>query len=156
MVLAGGGISQVGAPLELYERPQNEFVAQFIGSPAMNLFPGVISGTGPKTTVQLADGGVAVSDVPTRGEDGGMKVNVGIRPEDLLATTGDAAFSGVVDFTEALGEVTILYFQRQGREHPVIAKLAGIHAELRGREVRLAADPGKVHIFAEGRSLLYR
>ena len=40
VVLAGGGIAQVGSPLELYERPENEFVAQFIGSPSMNLLPG--------------------------------------------------------------------------------------------------------------------
>lgn len=46
VVLAGGGISQVGTPLELYERPRNEFVAQFIGSPSMNLLPGKIVGTG--------------------------------------------------------------------------------------------------------------
>ncbi|MDE3028686.1 MAG: ATP-binding cassette domain-containing protein, partial [Paracoccaceae bacterium] len=42
VVLAGGGISQVGSPLDLYERPENEFVAQFIGSPSMNLLPGEI------------------------------------------------------------------------------------------------------------------
>ncbi|MDX5403804.1 MAG: ATP-binding cassette domain-containing protein, partial [Rhodobacterales bacterium] len=44
VVLAGGGIAQVGSPLELYERPENEFVAQFIGSPAMNVFDGTVRG----------------------------------------------------------------------------------------------------------------
>ena len=48
VVLAGGGISQVGSPLELYERPENEFVAQFIGSPSMNLLPGEVVGTGAR------------------------------------------------------------------------------------------------------------
>ncbi|MEN8657356.1 MAG: ATP-binding cassette domain-containing protein, partial [Marivita sp.] len=46
VVLANKGIAQVGAPLELYERPNSEFVAQFIGSPSMNLLPGEIVGTG--------------------------------------------------------------------------------------------------------------
>ncbi|MGB8815385.1 MAG: ATP-binding cassette domain-containing protein, partial [Paracoccaceae bacterium] len=46
VVLAGGGISQVGSPLELYERPENEFVAQFIGSPSMNLMAGEVVATG--------------------------------------------------------------------------------------------------------------
>ena len=46
VVLAGGGVAQVGTPLELYERPQNELVEQFIGSPSMNLLPGTIVETG--------------------------------------------------------------------------------------------------------------
>jgi len=156
VVLAGGGIAQVGAPLDLYEKPRNEFVAQFIGSPAMNLFAGVISGTGARTTVQLQGGGVAVSAVPTTGADQGRAVNVGVRPEDLLAGSGEPVYSGTVDFTEALGEVTLLYFQKEGAAHPVIAKLPGIHAGLRGQEVRLGAAPEKVHVFADGVSLLYR
>ena len=56
VVLAGGGIAQVGTPLELYERPNSTFVAQFIGSPAMNLMSGRITATGEVTTLQLAQG----------------------------------------------------------------------------------------------------
>ncbi|MEL6208480.1 MAG: ATP-binding cassette domain-containing protein, partial [Pseudomonadota bacterium] len=65
VVLANKGIAQVGSPLERYETPNSEFVAQFIGSPAMNLMPGEITGTGAQTRVSLADGGVAVSNVAT-------------------------------------------------------------------------------------------
>ncbi len=156
VVLAGGGISQVGAPLELYERPQNEFVAQFIGSPAMNLMAGEVVETGPQTRVMLANGGVAVSSVPTIQSDRGRRVNIGVRPEDLLATTGAAIFTGEVEFTEALGEVTLLYCKRQGKDAQVVAKLPGIHNELRRKTVSLGADPAKVHLFADGQSLLYR
>ena len=53
VVLANKGIAQVGTPLELYERPNSEFVAQFIGSPAMNLIPGEVIGTGAQTRVRL-------------------------------------------------------------------------------------------------------
>ena len=74
----------------------------------------------------------------------------------LLATDGEAAFTGEVEITEALGEVTLLYFKRQGEASQVIAKLPGIHPDLRHKTVRLAADPAKVHLFANGRSLLYR
>ncbi len=156
VVLAGGGISQVGTPLELYERPENEFVAQFIGSPAMNLMGGQVVETGAQTVVKLDNGGMARSNVPTRDADKGLRVNVGMRPEDLLATDGEAAFTGEVEITEALGEVTLLYFKRQGEASQVIAKLPGIHPDLRHKTVRLAADPAKVHLFANGRSLLYR
>jgi alpha-glucoside transport system ATP-binding protein len=156
VVLAGGGISQVGTPLELYERPENEFVAQFIGSPSMNLMAGEVVGTGAETVVKLANGGMARSAVPTGAGDMGLKVNIGIRPEDLVTATGDAAFTGEVEITEALGEVTLLYFRRQGEAAQVVAKLPGIHADLRHKTVSLAADPKKVHVFANGKSLLYR
>jgi alpha-glucoside transport system ATP-binding protein len=156
VVLAGGGISQVGTPLELYERPENEFVAQFIGSPAMNLMAGQVIETGAQTVVKLDNGGMARSHVATTAADLGLRVNVGMRPEDLLATEGEAAFTGEVEITEALGEVTLLYFKRQGEASQVIAKLPGIHPDLRRKTVRLAADASKVHLFANGRSLLYR
>ncbi|WP_103333500.1 ABC transporter ATP-binding protein [Pseudotabrizicola formosa] len=156
VVLAGGGISQVGTPLELYERPQNEFVAQFIGSPAMNLMAGEVVETGAQTRVRLANGGEAVSSVPTLAADMGMKVNIGVRPEDLLATTGTPIFKGEVEITEALGEVTLLYFKRAGGEAQVVAKLPGIHTDVRRTTVALGADPAKVHLFANGISLRHR
>ncbi len=157
VVLAGGGISQVGSPLELYERPENEFVAQFIGSPSMNLFDGEVTGTGRSTSVRIAGGGTAVSSVSTRDGEQGLKVRIGVRPEDLVPTDAeDCVYQGRVDYTEALGEVTLLYFHTEGDAPPVIAKVPGIHAGLRGQDVRLKADPAKVHLFSNGRSLLYR
>lgn len=156
VVLANKGISQVGSPLELYERPENEFVAQFIGSPAMNLMAGEIVETGAQTKVQLAGGGVAVSSVPTTNADKGLKVNIGVRPEDLVPADGMPLFEGKVDITEALGEVTLLYFEKDAQGGQVIGKLPGIHAELRGKTVQLSAAPEKVHIFHDGKSLLYR
>ncbi len=156
VVLANKGIAQVGAPLELYERPNSEFVAQFIGSPSMNLMPGEIVGTGAQTTVKMAGGGTAVSDYPTTDADMGLEVNVGVRPEDFLETEDDYIFEGKVNITEALGEVTLLYFEKQGDAEPVIGKLPGIHADLRGKPVKLGADPSKVHVFHNGTSLLYR
>lgn len=156
VVLANKGIAQVGAPLELYERPNSEFVAQFIGSPSMNLMPGEIVGTGAQTTVKMAGGGTAVSDYPTTDADMGLEVNVGVRPEDFLETEGDYIFEGKVNITEALGEVTLLYFEKQGDAEPVIGKLPGIHADLRGKPVKLGAEPSKVHVFHNGTSLLYR
>jgi alpha-glucoside transport system ATP-binding protein len=157
VVLANKGIAQVGTPLDLYERPENEFVAQFIGSPAMNLLAGEIVETGPQTKVKLHGGGVVASAVPTQTADKGLKVNIGIRPEDMISTTGDEfAFEGKVNITEALGEVTLLYFDKVGDNDAVIGKLPGIHADLRGSSVRMEAAPEKVQIFHNGRSLLYR
>ncbi|WP_108500709.1 ABC transporter ATP-binding protein [Paracoccus indicus] len=156
VVLAGGGIAQVGAPLELYERPVNEFVAQFIGSPAMNLLPGRVKAVGPVTTVALDGGLEAQVAIPTREGDLDMPVNLGVRPEDMREADGDAIFEGTVDLTEALGEVTLLYFGTNAETVPIIAKLPGIHPGLNGKKVRLTADPDALHLFHKGQSLLYR
>jgi alpha-glucoside transport system ATP-binding protein len=157
VVLANKGIAQVGSPLELYQRPQNEFVAQFIGSPAMNLFQGKITGTGEETTVTLDDGGKAKSTIPTRSEDMGRTVNIGVRPEDFVMADGDSIFTRAVEITEALGEVTLLYFESETHDGSgVVAKLPGIHKNLRGKNASVTAAPEKVHLFAGGTSLLYR
>lgn len=157
VVLANKGVAQVGTPLELYERPENEFVAQFIGSPAMNLLSGKITETGAITTVALDGGGSAKTAVSTQAADKGLQVNIGVRPEDLIETTGkDFVFEGTVKFTEALGEVTLLYFDKVGDNDSVIGKLPGIHMDLRGTSVRMKANPSKVQVFHDGQSLHYR
>ena len=159
VVLANKGIAQVGTPLELYERPENEFVAQFIGSPAMNLLPGEVVETGKVTKLRVAAGGGTIAaNIETADADLGAKVNVGIRPEDMLITEGeDYAFAGRVEIVEALGEVTQLYFEKvEGQDAPVIGKLQGIHSDLRGQHMKMSVDPSKVHVFQSGRSLLYR
>ena len=155
VVLANKGIAQVGTPLELYERPENEFVAQFIGSPAMNLLPGKIVETGAQTKVALDGGGMALSDAPSVAADMGAKVNIGVRPEDLVEAKGDFVFEGVVDFVEALGEVTLLYFESQNGADAVIGKLPGTHKDMLGHKVALSAIPAKVQVFKDGKSLYY-
>ena len=153
VVLADKGISQVGTPLELYEAPKNEFVAGFIGSPAMNLLSGKITATGDRTEVTLDTGGIAVTAIPTDAQDMGRKVNIGVRPEDFEPTDGTEIYQGPVDYVEALGEVTLLYFVAEGDRPGVIAKLPGIHREARHRTVGLTADPARVHLFADGQSM---
>ncbi|MGH1369146.1 MAG: ABC transporter ATP-binding protein [Maritimibacter sp.] len=155
VVLAEKGIAQVGSPLDLYERPDNEFVAQFIGSPSMNLLPGVIRETGTQTAVELEGGGIGLVDIAAPEAAKGRAVNFGVRPEDFRIAQGDepAVVAGVVDFVEALGEVTLLYFDAQEGRDPVLAKLPGVHADLRGQTVRLTVDAAKTHLFLEGQSM---
>lgn len=155
VVLANKGISQVGSPLELYERPQNEFVAQFIGSPAMNLLPGKIAAAGEETVVELASGHKAIWPGRSTEADVGKAVNLGVRPEDLSSTDGAPVFEGKVDVVEALGEFSLLYFQT-GPDENFIAKLPGTHLSERGTTVKLTAPPEKLHLFMDGISLRYR
>jgi alpha-glucoside transport system ATP-binding protein len=153
VVLANKGIAQVGTPLELYETPENEFVAQFIGSPSMNLLPGKIVQTGKTTTVALDNGGTAITSIGSTDQDMGKVVNIGVRPEDFTQTDGPHIFKSEVDIVEALGEVTLAYFEEDYREEPIIAKLPGIHNELRGKTLALTAAPEKIHMFHNGASM---
>jgi len=158
VVLANKGIAQVGTPLELYETPQNEFVAQFIGSPAMNLLAGQVVETGPNTCVSVNDGkGVIHTNIATTGDQKGLPVNVGIRPEHMDVTDGaDYALEGQVNISEALGEVTQVYLDKESKGSPAIAKLSGIHRNIRNTVIRMTAKPEHVHLFSKEQSLFYQ
>lgn len=159
VVLHGGDIEQVGAPLELYERPANTFVAQFIGSPAMNLLDATVEKTGASTTVRLAHGGEVVVPIASRAEDAGAKVHLGVRPEDLtLAPAENSFLAANVEIIEALGETTVVYFKPVDPDaDPLIAKLPGIHQVAKGASLSLTAVPEKLHLFgADGLSYLHR
>jgi alpha-glucoside transport system ATP-binding protein len=157
VVLAGGGISQVGTPLELYERPQNTFVAQFIGSPAMNLMDAEVTGTGEQTTLRTA-GGEVTAHVPSADNLMGAKVEMGVRPEDLVvAEDGAQGFVPFeVEISERLGDVTVMYSNTGGpEEKQMVAKLPGIVRVDRGTKLSLTAAPEKLHVFHKGTSLHY-
>ncbi|WP_305986963.1 ABC transporter ATP-binding protein [Roseibium sp. MMSF_3544] len=158
VVLHGGDVEQFGAPLELYERPANTFVAQFIGSPAMNLIEATVTATGATTSVQMGDGGHADVPIASLDSDQGTTVKLGVRPEDLTVTEGDDyLISAEVEMVEALGETTVLYFKSRNGESSLIAKLPGIHLIAKGTTIRLTAVPEKLHLFnSEGKSFLYR
>ena len=158
VVLHGGNIEQVGAPLDLYERPANTFVAQFIGSPAMNMVDATVTATGAQTSVRMGDGGHATVPIASQDSDMGKAVKLGVRPEDLSITSGeDFLVSAKLAIVEALGETTVLYFDPRHGADAFIAKLPGIQKVAKGTELRLTAAPEKLHLFDEnGKSFLYR
>ena len=156
VVLSAGHIEQVGPPLQLYERPANLFVAQFIGSPAMNIVPVKIAEAGDATRVSLPGGGAVSVPIATAAGEKGKSASFGVRPEDLTLTTGDDyLFEGTVDIVEALGEVTLLYLEDLTDGEPLIAKLPGIVDIRKGQKVRLAAEGSKLHLF-DGNGKTYR
>ncbi|MDE1994255.1 MAG: ATP-binding cassette domain-containing protein, partial [Rhizobiaceae bacterium] len=148
VVLSAGRVEQVGAPLELYERPANLFVAKFIGSPAMNIIPATVTATGASTTVTLTGGKSVAVDVPTAASEQGQTASFGVRPEDLrIATDENYLFEGEVSIVEALGEVTQLYIEGLVAGEPIIVKIPGIADIKRGQKMRFAADRQKLHLF---------
>ena len=114
-VLKDGYLQQVDTPQNLYDRPENVFVAAFIGSPSMNLFEGRIDGS----TVWVGDHQIGLPDAvfdsrPGLREHEGKAVIVGVRPEDLedaaLAPDAVATVSSKVELVEALGSEIIVHF----------------------------------------------
>ncbi|MDD2843275.1 MAG: sn-glycerol-3-phosphate ABC transporter ATP-binding protein UgpC, partial [Tolumonas sp.] len=112
VVLRDGRVEQVGAPLELYHNPVNQFVAGFIGSPRMNFLNAkVLQMDGTKAQLQLS-GGEQFSMTLDRPVKEGDVLLMGIRPEHLLiGETGDVNISLNVDVVEALGGTTFAYTQ---------------------------------------------
>jgi ABC-type sugar transport system ATPase subunit len=147
VVLKDGRIEQVGSPMELYRHPGNLFVAQFIGSPAMNIMPATIDRAGAQTVIDLFGRKITLP-VATPADAAGSKVSFGVRPEDLTVTTGDDyVVAGKADYVEQLGEVQLIYLDLGHAGEPLVAKMPGNAEIRRGETIRLAAAPGDLHIF---------
>ncbi|WP_292229190.1 TOBE domain-containing protein, partial [Mesorhizobium sp.] len=126
VVLKDGRVEQVGTPMELYKRPGNLFVAQFIGSPAMNILPAKIEKAGNPTVVSHVGDRKATVPIATPASANGAAVSFGVRPEDLAIATGsDYLFEGKVDYIEQLGEVQLVYIDIGRADLPLVAKLPG-------------------------------
>ncbi|MBW8617448.1 MAG: sn-glycerol-3-phosphate ABC transporter ATP-binding protein UgpC [Hyphomicrobiales bacterium] len=102
VVMRGGDIEQLGTPTELFDRPTNIFVAQFIGSPAMNLFQGTISSDEAIPSVKL-NIGYSIKLPATCNNYVGKSVLVGIRPEHFELSDSADSLSARIDLVELLG-----------------------------------------------------
>jgi multiple sugar transport system ATP-binding protein len=142
VVMREGHIAQIGAPLELYDRPGNIFVAGFIGSPAMNLLPGVVERAGGAAVV--VDGArLTVPDRP--GLEAGRKVVFGIRPEHLVLAP-EGGFGARVVVVEPTGPETHVVL-RVGEARDLTAVFRERHAFAPGDAVHLAPVPELIHLF---------
>ncbi|MBR8066463.1 sn-glycerol-3-phosphate ABC transporter ATP-binding protein UgpC [Burkholderia ambifaria] len=151
-----GSIAQAGAPLELYHRPANRFVAGFIGSPRMNFLPAVVeAGDAHGCRLRLDGTGetLALRDRPLpRHVGGGARVTLGIRPEHLtVAVSGDADLPAIVRdvaLVEQLGEAAYVHLDQPGGV-PLLAKLPGQAALRRGERHAFSVPPSCCHLFDE-------
>jgi len=136
-VMMEGEILQVGAPAELYDHPAELRVAQFIGSPAINILP---AETG-------ADGGIGIEGRPT-----GLRAttrpveHLGIRPEALSPCDGDGLIAGRVRLVENLGADLFVQLEVAGVARPVVVRLAAAAraSVAPGSLLRLRADPARI------------
>ena len=132
VVLQGGRIEQVGSPLDLYDRPANEFVATFIGAPSMNLLSG-----------DLKDGKITVGGQLFHGPSGTGKVSLGVRPEHLILADDGLAME--VKVVEPTGAETMVFLRFQGQD--VTAAFRERHDFKAGQTIHLKPDPDNLHVF---------
>jgi multiple sugar transport system ATP-binding protein len=146
VVMRDGRVEQTGDPLDLYDRPDNLFVAGFIGSPAMNFLPGTLRRSGGATQVELADGTRVDAPVSAAGNDG-QPVIFGTRPEHL-ALVGEQGIATQVAAVEPTGADTFVACRHHGTELSVVFRER--HAFTPGATIRLRPDPQRAHLFDAG------
>ena len=158
VVIKDGGIQQIDTPSAIYEKPANQFVAEYFGAPPMNLIRGKLRATTAGMLFKEVEDGTIELKIANRPElqarlqpYAGQEVLLGIRPEDLALAPGtdgarDAIFQGLVDRIEPTGADTL--FQVSTGAHTVMSRSRGIvdHREA-GRRSRFAVDLEKVHFF---------
>ncbi|SHH13504.1 carbohydrate ABC transporter ATP-binding protein, CUT1 family [Cognatiyoonia sediminum] len=137
IVMNGGVAEQIGSPLEVYEKPRTLFAAQFIGSPAMNIFDANIS----DGKVKIADQVIARTDGP----DGAVKV--GIRPEHLEQDAG-GPIRTFIQMSEPLGANTLLHGKLASEASAITVSLSGVHTiDPSGKEMAFKVTPENLHLF---------
>jgi multiple sugar transport system ATP-binding protein len=139
VIMKDGRIQQEGTPFEVFHHPVNQFVAQFIGAPAMNMLDGVWR----DDTIQL-DMGLNIS-LPDRVVDNGRRVVLGIRPDDLVINNDAPLFSGLVRVLEPLGSEALIHVAVADQE--LIAKASGRAPPETGATVQLGASVEFMHLF---------
>ncbi|MBV8699234.1 ABC transporter ATP-binding protein [Bradyrhizobium sp.] len=146
VVLRAGRIEQIGAPLDLYNRPANLFVAGFIGSPRMNLLPAaVLSAEAASLRLRI---GAAELTVPQAapGLAQGTAVTVGIRPEHIAADPERGTLDVTVDLVEHLGGETFVY--AAAADLPQITlRCDGQRPLSRGDAISIRFSPEHLHLF---------
>jgi multiple sugar transport system ATP-binding protein len=141
VVMHDGRVEQVGQPLELYDRPQNRFVAGFIGSPAMNFIPGRIDTAGP---VLMGSGGLRLDLDAEAARHQGREVALGIRPEHLVL--GEGGLTAEVVVVEPTGSEVQVNARLPGGEE-IVAVFRERHMFKPGEKIGLRPQPGLTHLF---------
>ena len=142
-VMSMGQLQQVGTPQEIYDRPTNQFVAQFIGTPPMNCIQGRISAAGDGAEVEGLGTLPLPADLATPVQPG-QPVVVGVRPEHFEAE-GGGRLSAKVRAVEWLGHECLISVAADGQDFMV--RQSGMSTDQAGSELRLFVHPTNVHLF---------
>jgi len=167
-VMRDGKIQQIGTGSELYDKPQSQFVAFFIGTPSINLFEAELKSDGDAINIVTS---AFTIPLPQEMRDKvqsyiGRQVNLGIRPEDLhspksasFPVSEDNTLHGIVSVIEPTSAGCTVYLNTlDTSEKDFVATFkARLPASYLGKEVPLALNTRKIHLFdtETGKSLLY-
>ena len=144
VVMHDGRIEQIGSPLELYDRPDNLFVAQFIGSPAMNIVQGTLRRTNGSAHVETPDG--VHWPLGTAAGNDGQAVTYGVRPDHLeLAGNKEQSVPAEIVVVEPTGSETELVVRIGDAQ--MIVETHGRPTLAPGDKVQFAVNPANVHLF---------
>ena len=152
VVMKDGVIQQVDTPQNLYDKPQNKFVAGFIGSPQMNFMDATVEVKGDVAYVNVAGKAIPLTAEKSKkvidGGYAGKTVTVGIRPEnikDTAETAGENVFNADVKVYELLGAEVYLYFDLE--MFPMTARVDSRTTARPGDVIKFAMDVEKIHVF---------
>ncbi len=157
VVLSDGEVQQIGTPHEIYNTPQSRFVAEFVGSPKINILPAKAEARGRHSTrVTLSPDCVfdADFDLP----DGSGLIDVGVRPEALTTGEGALRLSGTVSHGEYLGATKYVYADvsllADSKPCRLVVAVPPEAAVQTGQAVTIGFDPAQCHFFAADGSRL--
>ncbi len=144
VVLNGGNIEQIGAPIDVYDKPASTFVASFIGSPAMNLLDVKANGNG-----LALENGAGLSGANTKGSD---RYILGIRPEHMEEVDGPkdgdgVSLEAVVNVLEPVGAESYIYASLAGGGPEIVVRVSSHARHEAGEKLYLKVAPEHVHFF---------
>jgi multiple sugar transport system ATP-binding protein len=150
VIMLDGSVQQVGAPLEIYQKPANRFIAGFIGSPPMNFLSARLVSEGAQ--LELRGRGLRIPllayNAARLGRAPSEEVVLGIRPENLLLTPPAPACEPLlaqIEIVEAIGSDIYLNFSHAGT--PMTARVEATVDIKVGQPVALYPDPQRIHLF---------
>lgn len=151
IVLRDGRIEQVGSPRELYERPANIFVAQFLGTPRMNILTAAVADDRRAT---LVDGRSIALPPLAAPLAAGTPLSIGIRPEDVVIGDAPDALPFTIRFVERLGGLATLHLGGREGDEPIACQLRDDGSLGEGDTIFAALPPTRLHLFgADGQAL---
>ncbi len=155
VVMKGGIIQQVDTPQNLYEKPQNLFVAGFMGSPQMNFLDAVVDVQGSVANLKVAGKSIPLPPSKSKklieGGYNGKTVTFGVRPEDVyesemfIESSPQSVFEATIKVYELLGAEVNLYFDLE--DFPITARVDPRTTARLGDTCRFALDTEKIHVF---------
>jgi ABC-type sugar transport system ATPase subunit len=160
IIIRSGRMEQIGSAEDVYRFPANEFVATYVGYPAMNIFRAELAAEGEALTVRLGDAGIPVAGAMRRAVEeriGDRRVKVGIRPHDIALRedrpADGLAIAADIGMVEHYGDFRVVHFRIDGSD---VRVRIGMEAPIQtGRKAWLTAGLDKFHMFsaADGRTV---